>query len=498
MIKTMFWMLVAGLVVGCAIEEQQSSGALTVDPNSDTVVPEGLTARDVDLNNDGTVNIQDLVIVSKLFGDVEAEEETMEVIAESCPVGEYRVPIVKYDYVGFDPIVESTRYSYEVSNSKIGRRLKTPHGYETFYYEDKREESCDYLYPETHSKELQNIYISRSLRAGIESPEFPNSTCLIHCPNNIGIESGEIRNSIVDHQKEGSLQFMLCKQKYEIVGYTKCYKCPQIVNKSGDKSYLPTKIFKEFVQSDDPTKCQHNGQLEKKYIFPHSNGNDFYTYAYVKMERYYPNPSWTPDNFINPEYNPLGRRTHSRSTHTLLRFLLSPDKDNRIKELTVITLVPGIDVPGKQVHTFNIRREPNPIKGFSYDRYISTNSKIVEILVQNDDAKLENMGHPLFPTPLDTTNNILNDRLSQKHFYKAVNGMKIPIRGGIQIGEPSEIVDDKSNSSVVAIHFKHPLDLGEFRWGVYDHGFRWTEDIIFPEDVRSNKVFWSRFFPPEE
>ena len=72
--KAMFGMLVAGLVVGCAIEEPESSGMLSVDSSSDVEVPEGLTAASLDLNKDGIINIQDLVIMSKFFGQEVAED----------------------------------------------------------------------------------------------------------------------------------------------------------------------------------------------------------------------------------------------------------------------------------------------------------------------------------------------------------------------------------------------------------------------------------------
>ena len=64
--KLLLGTLLAGLVVGCAIEEQESSGVL-VDQNSDTEIPDWVTAADIDLNKDGIINIQDLVIASKFF-----------------------------------------------------------------------------------------------------------------------------------------------------------------------------------------------------------------------------------------------------------------------------------------------------------------------------------------------------------------------------------------------------------------------------------------------
>ena len=67
MLKLLLGTLLVGLVSSCAMEKQESSGVL-VDQNSDVEVPEGLTAWDIDLNKDGVVNIQDLVIASKFIG----------------------------------------------------------------------------------------------------------------------------------------------------------------------------------------------------------------------------------------------------------------------------------------------------------------------------------------------------------------------------------------------------------------------------------------------
>ena len=67
MLKILFGMLIAGLVTSCDMEDPDTSGVL-VDPNSDTEVPDWVSIADVDHNRDGVIDILDLVIVSKFFG----------------------------------------------------------------------------------------------------------------------------------------------------------------------------------------------------------------------------------------------------------------------------------------------------------------------------------------------------------------------------------------------------------------------------------------------
>ena len=95
MIKAMFGMLVAGLVVGCAVgseEEQNTAGVLTVNSKSAEVeVPDWLTAAYLDLNKDGTIDIKDLVIHSKFFGQEVSEADAVaEVSDEDDPCIEIR------------------------------------------------------------------------------------------------------------------------------------------------------------------------------------------------------------------------------------------------------------------------------------------------------------------------------------------------------------------------------------------------------------------------
>jgi len=87
--------LVAGLVSGCDTEEATPAGVLSVDSTSDTEVPEGLTARDVDHNKDGIINIQDLVIVSKFMGQKVADTTVASASDGSDPCQDIRAK--RYD-----------------------------------------------------------------------------------------------------------------------------------------------------------------------------------------------------------------------------------------------------------------------------------------------------------------------------------------------------------------------------------------------------------------
>ena len=65
----LFWgTLVVGFMVNCAPEAEETSSSLTVNPNRGVAIPEGVTVHDADLNSDGTINMDDLVIVGKFFG----------------------------------------------------------------------------------------------------------------------------------------------------------------------------------------------------------------------------------------------------------------------------------------------------------------------------------------------------------------------------------------------------------------------------------------------
>ena len=76
MLKLLLGTLLVGLVIGCAMEEQESSGVL-VDSSQEVEVPDWVTAAYLDLNKDGTVDLLDLVIHSKFFGQDVSEADTV-------------------------------------------------------------------------------------------------------------------------------------------------------------------------------------------------------------------------------------------------------------------------------------------------------------------------------------------------------------------------------------------------------------------------------------
>ena len=111
MIGSLIGILLAGLVVGCAVgseEEQNTAGVLTVNSKSAEVeVPEGMTAKDVDHNSDGTIDIKDLVIVSKFFGqDVPEADAVAEALDHPCGDMEDR-------YTSFDDIIVKDNTSHK-------------------------------------------------------------------------------------------------------------------------------------------------------------------------------------------------------------------------------------------------------------------------------------------------------------------------------------------------------------------------------------------------
>ena len=125
MIKLLNGMLVALLVIGCAMEEPDTSGALTVNPSTSVEVPDGMTAKDVDLYADGTIDIKDLVIVSKFFGqdvpEADAVAEASGEADESDPCRDIqqglRFPQIEIvnDNAGFKetfPAPDGNRYAY--------------------------------------------------------------------------------------------------------------------------------------------------------------------------------------------------------------------------------------------------------------------------------------------------------------------------------------------------------------------------------------------------
>lgn len=75
MFRLLISLVTVGAVAGCNMENTEPSGVL-VDPSSDQEVPEGVTVADVDHNDDGIIDIKDLAIVSKFFGQEVTESAT--------------------------------------------------------------------------------------------------------------------------------------------------------------------------------------------------------------------------------------------------------------------------------------------------------------------------------------------------------------------------------------------------------------------------------------
>lgn len=103
------------LIVGCAVggeEEQNTAGVLSVDSNSNEVeVPDWVTAAYLDLNKDSTIDIKDLVIMSKFFGqdvpEADAVAEGSEETDDSSPCGD-----MEHRYAQFDDITVTDNISY--------------------------------------------------------------------------------------------------------------------------------------------------------------------------------------------------------------------------------------------------------------------------------------------------------------------------------------------------------------------------------------------------
>ena len=220
MLKLLF-ILIVGIVNSCAIENEDESGVLSLDPNSGEA-PEGLTVNDVDLIKDGVIDIRDLAAVAYFHGQT-TDDEIEQVVAESCPAGQrrkaYRRPVGYHkDWVEGDIPTDSS-----------GRRLAERH-----------EQSCDYLYP----------YWNRN------TPP-PNSTCLVACGD--GYFSDKL----------------LCRQRYEVESYSDCKNCPKIWHSTAIRKFV------NYVQSEDPTQCQLGEKVQIPYRFAY--GEDFYSYGKVRF-----------------------------------------------------------------------------------------------------------------------------------------------------------------------------------------------------------------------
>ena len=234
----LLFILVVGIVSSCAIEKEDASGILSLDPNSGEA-PEGLTVNDVDLVKDGVIDILDLAAVAYFHGQT-TDEDDEEIVAESCPAGQsrkaHRRPAGYHkDWVEGDIPTDSS-----------GRRLPERH-----------EDSCDYLYPYWN-----------------HNTPPPNSTCLVACGD------GHFFNKL------------LCRQKYEIESFSDCRRCPDIWHSTAIRKFV------NYVQSADPTQCQLGEKIAIPYRFAY--GEDFYSYGKVRFyvsQRRSPSP---PVNYVGP------------------------------------------------------------------------------------------------------------------------------------------------------------------------------------------------------
>ena len=278
MLKILLVALLAGLVSSCAMEEPNDSGVL-VDPNSETEVPDWITPAYLDLNKDGVVDILDLVIHSKFFGDVETEE----VVAESCPAGQYRKMVTKV--VGYHKDWEG-----DIPTDSSGRRLKERHT-----------ESCAYQYPNWRQFDTCVDYNYGRCREGGWASKSgpPDKTCLVACA-------------------QGSSA--LCSQTEKMYSHT-CELCPPAIGKRIR--------YAEYIQSDDPTKCQRGKKNEIQYRFAH--GDDFYVYALVRFT--------VGANFDIASEKAGARYRGPRSLEAAIRILVTED-GKRVKKMKIKTLKP--------------------------------------------------------------------------------------------------------------------------------------------------------------
>ena len=238
MLKLPF-ILVVGIASSCAIENEDESGILSLDPNYGEA-PEGLTVNDVDLVKDGIIDIRDLAAVAYFHGQTTDDAGEEEVVAESCPVGQYRKAHRRTVGYHKDWVEE------DIPTDSSGRRLAERH-----------EESCAYLYPYWNSNTTP-----------------PNSTCLVACGD------GHFFNKL------------LCRQKYEVESYSDCKNCPDIWHSTAIRKFV------NYVQSESPTQCQLGEKVEIPYRFAY--GEDFYSYGKVRFyitQRMSPTP---PVRYVGP------------------------------------------------------------------------------------------------------------------------------------------------------------------------------------------------------
>ena len=488
--KLLLGILLAGLAVGCAMEDQESSGVLTVDPNSDIVVPEGLSAEDVDLNNDRVIDIRDLVIASRFFG----QELDEEIVPESCPAGEYREPILKV-----------AGHSISNSGRLNSRDIAYRDEYESQGIKYRGNESCVKLYG---------------------NADLSDKTCLVSC---------RYRPSL------------LCYQKVD--RFSKCKKCRGATTPPINWQRLPAAgsspiKYNKHVESDDPTKCQ-TVETDVKYLFPASDEDSFYTYAFLPMVRYrsisnsasYATPV-TSEYFESGLKDFLitmsgGHQWIQKDTPALtpsyrkvaVRLLVTNDRDDLIKELKVKAFPeathdslrdhPFGDLDKAIVETFEMKRFIDPSNperaGKDIYFYEHTNASNYDLTGNNWQARL------------DYTNISVSLTGTWMNFYKGnhpVGGFHYQLVGaGIQIGAPieDEVLQEPpfnkapflryvTDTSVFSITFKLPPSFDAYRWingvdvfGNHVPGQR-RKDVgvkialvhyMFPEEVRA------KYFPED-
>ena len=83
MIRVLFGTLIAvWLVAGCAMEEPDSSGALSLDPNYGEP-PEGVSIQDVDIIKDGFIDMKDLVAVAHFYQQEVPDSDVVETSSDT-------------------------------------------------------------------------------------------------------------------------------------------------------------------------------------------------------------------------------------------------------------------------------------------------------------------------------------------------------------------------------------------------------------------------------
>ena len=143
MIKILLGTLMVGLVVGCAPEvAEEPSSSILVNPSSGVTIPEGLTVHDVDHNSDGTIDMDDLVIVGKFFGQNVPETGDLAMASDADNTDGYVYALMELP------------------------QFDTLESYLHVYLEKEYIQGKDEDYPEHWDKELINnelAYLSKSL-----------------------------------------------------------------------------------------------------------------------------------------------------------------------------------------------------------------------------------------------------------------------------------------------------------------------------------------------